>query len=100
MKKIYKHLSRFKYLYFLIAFGVWMLFFDQNNFFNQMKLKTNLRNLEHQKRFYQQEIKNNQQLIERFQYDSLFMEQYAREKYLLKKDNEVIYLIVEEEKSK
>ncbi len=65
-----------------------------------MKLKTNLRNLEHQKRFYQSEIKNNQLLLEKFQYDSGFMEQYAREKYLLKKDNEVIYLIVDDEGQK
>ena len=100
MKKIYLHFSRFKYLYFLAAFAVWMIFFDQNNFFNQMKLKTNLRNLEHQKRFYQSEIKNNQLLLEKFQYDSSFMEQYAREKYLLKKDNEVIYLIVDDEGQK
>lgn len=97
MKKVFRHLSRFKYVYFLIAFGIWMIFFDQNNFFNQMKLKTNLRNIEHQKRFYEQEIKRNQQLLEKFQYDTAFMEQFGREKYLLKKDNEVIYLIVPEE---
>jgi len=96
MKRFFRHLSRFRYLYFLIAFGIWMVFFDQNNIFNQMKLKGNLRNIEHQKRFYESEIKKNQELLEDFQYDSNFMEQYGREKYLLKKDNEVIYLIVKE----
>ena len=96
MKRFFRHLSRFRYLYVLIAFGIWMIFFDQNNIFNQMKLKGNLRNIEHQKRFYESEIKKNQELLEDLQYDSTFMEQYGREKYLLKKDNEVIYLIVKE----
>lgn len=97
MKRIYHHLSTFKYLYFLILFVVWMLFFDQNNIFNQHKLKTNLRAIEHQRDFYKSEIDKNQRLIEDFQTDTAFMERFGREKYLLKRDNEVIYLIVNEE---
>lgn len=97
MKKIYHHFSKFKYLYFLILFVVWMLFFDQNNFFNQLKLKKNLRSVEHQKEYYESEILKNQQLIHDFQFDTAFMERYGREKYLLKKGDEVIYLIVQEE---
>ena len=88
MKRIYHHLSTFKYLYFLI---------DQNNIFNQHKLKTNLRAIEHQRDFYKSEIDKNQRLIEDFQTDTAFMERFGREKYLLKRDNEVIYLIVKEE---
>lgn len=97
MKKVFRFLSRFKYLLALLAFGVWMIFFDTNRVSNQFKLRENLHELEMQKEFYQQGIKNNQQLLDQFRFDSAFMERYAREHYLLKKDNEVIYLIVPEE---
>ncbi|GAB1417300.1 hypothetical protein MASR2M12_00650 [Bacteroidales bacterium] len=97
MKKLLNLLSRFKYLLALVAFGVWMLFFDANRVSNQIKLRENLRNIEIQKKYYQNEIRNNQQLLDKFRFDSAFMERYAREQYLLKKDNEVIYLIVPEE---
>ncbi len=96
-QKIIRHFSKFKYFYVLIAFAIWIIFFDQNNLFNQLKLRTSLHNLESQKKYYRQEIQKNQQLLDRFRFDTAFMERYAREKYLLKKDDEVIYLIVPEE---
>jgi cell division protein DivIC len=97
MKKILQHLSRFKYVYTLLAFGLWMIFFDQNRILNQISLQKSLRGLLKQKNFYETEIKKNQKQSNDLVYDSVFMEKYAREKYLLKKDNEVIYLIVKEE---
>jgi cell division protein FtsB len=97
MKRILQHLSRFKYVYTLAAFVVWMIFFDQNRILNQISLQKSLRGLEKQKRFYEFETQKNHKLSNDLVYDSAFMEKYAREKYLLKKDNEVIYLIVQEE---
>lgn len=97
MKHIIHHLSRFKYVYTLIAFGLWMVFFDQNRILNQYKLQKNLRDLQKQQRFYETEIKKSQLTTKALVYDSVFMEKFAREKYLLKRDNEVIYLIVKEE---
>ncbi len=60
-------------------------------------MRRTLRDLENQKQYYIEEIENNQQLIQDLTEDTAFMERYAREHYLLKKDNEEIYLIVEQE---
>ncbi len=60
-------------------------------------MRRTLRDLENQKQYYIEEIENNQQLIQDLTEDTAFMERYAREHYLLKKDKEEIYLIVEQE---
>ncbi|MCK9291372.1 MAG: septum formation initiator family protein [Bacteroidales bacterium] len=97
IKRIFKHIYRFKYLYTLLIFIVWLIFFDQNSLINQHKLRKTLRNLEQQQRYYQLEIYKNREMVKSLTTDTAFMEQYAREKYLFKKDNEVIYLMVEDE---
>jgi len=91
-----QHLLRNKYFYTLVFFMVWMLFFDQNRVSNQYKLQKNLSNLEAQKQFYLSEIKNQTNIIEALERDTVLLEKYAREKYLMKRDNEVVYVIVKE----
>ncbi len=86
---------------FIITAGVfllWMLFFDQNNMMEQYKLRSQLHDLEDEKEYYEKEMLKAQQ-----EYDELFtnqesLEKFAREKYLMKKDNEDIFVIVPEEK--
>lgn len=85
---------------FIITFGVfvlWMLFFDQNNMMEQYKLRSQLNDLQDEKEYYQKEMQKAQQ-----EYDELFtnqesLEKFAREKYLMKKDNEDIFVIVPED---
>lgn len=77
----------------LIVFGIWMLFFDQNNFFFQSSISRELHQLEARKRVY---IHQNDLL--RAQKESLFgnienLEKLAREKYLMKRDDEEVFLI-------
>ena len=81
---------------FAILF-VWWLFFDQNNMINQFRLGSTLRGLEKQKEFYLTEIRNDSIALYKLQYDTASLERYARETFLMKKDNEDIYLIVEGE---
>lgn len=76
---------------------VWMIFFDQDRLIYQFKMRKTLYQLQKQQEYYQQEILKNRKLHQALTTDTAFMEKHAREKYLLKKDNEVIYLIVEEE---
>ncbi len=91
-----QHLLRNKYFYTLVFFMVWMLFFDQNRVTNQYKLQKNLSNLEAQKLYYLTEIENQTNIIEALERDTILLEKYAREKYLMKRDNEVVYVIVKE----
>lgn len=87
-----------KYFLTLLVFGVWMAFFDQNKYQNQRRLQESLNKLERQKAFFTREIDENRRLTDALTTDTALMEQYAREKYLMKKPNEVIYLIAKENK--
>lgn len=97
MKRFLRHVIRFKYLYTLIAFFIWLAFFDQDRLIYQFKMRKTLQTLEKQQEYYESEILKNKELFEKLTTDTNFMERHAREKYLLKKDDEVIYLIVEED---
>lgn len=91
-----KYLKYSKNFYFLsiIFFLAWMIFIDSNNVINQFKLSSKLNKLEDQKEFYLQrkakvtgereELMSNPELLEKF----------AREKYLMKKKTEDLYVIV------
>lgn len=72
---------------------VWMTFIDRNNFMNLYEYRTELSALRNKKAYYQEEIgrmKTDRAIIFN---DSKSLERYAREKYLMKKDNEDIYII-------
>lgn len=85
-----------KYVIAILAFLVWMLFFDRNNFINQVRLVNTLNNLNDQKEFYQWEIKKDSAELHRLKTDTASLEKFAREKYLMKKENEDIYLIIDQ----
>ena len=89
---------RNKYFISLTAFFVWMLFFDHNNIISQVQLRMKLSDYLGKKEYYEQQIaqvkKEKQGLLTN--QDSL--ERFAREKYLMKKDNEDLYVIMPEKK--
>ncbi|HRZ41183.1 MAG TPA: hypothetical protein P5228_00600 [Bacteroidales bacterium] len=86
-----------KYLLAFLAFLVWILFFDSNNLISRYRVKQELRHLERQKGYYEREITTNQQLRELLTNDLKSIEAFGREQYLMKRDNEDIYLIIDEE---
>lgn len=86
-----------KYFYTILIFGVWMLFFDNNNFIAQIRLNRTLNELEMEKEYYLTEIANDRQATLELITDTLTLEKFGREQYLMKRDNEDIYLIVDEE---
>lgn len=90
------HLLRNKYFYTVLAFVIWMLFFDQNRMSSQYKLRNNLKTLEAQKAYYEHEIEQQTALSRALAADTLLLERFAREKYLMKRDNEVVYLVVDQ----
>ena len=80
-----------------LAFVVWMLFFDRNDLSSQMHYSKQRKNLEAEKEFYEKEISKVEQSLEELSIDPRKLEKFAREKYLMKKDNEDIYVIIHEE---
>ena len=87
-----------KFLLATIAFVVWMLFFDRNDVFTQGQRKRELRSLQESKEYYTTEIAKERKVSEELKSNPATIEKYAREKYLMKRDNEDIFLIEEAEK--
>jgi len=79
-----------------LGFVVWVLFFDQESILVQSKLNKEIRNLEQQKKFYLEEIDKNKASLNILTNDTASLEKYARETYFMKKDNEDIFVVVEE----
>ncbi|MEI6433257.1 MAG: septum formation initiator family protein [Bacteroidota bacterium] len=94
MKKIFYVLIN-KYFLTTVAFVAWMVFFDSNNLLTRNKLQAKLDSLYQAKQYYLQEIRKDSALSYGLMNDSSQLEKFARERYLMKKDNEDLFLIVD-----
>ncbi|MEO9482068.1 MAG: septum formation initiator family protein [Ekhidna sp.] len=88
--------SFFKNFYVLASlfFMVWLAFVDSNDLFLQTELSNKKAELEDARRFYQDkilEVKNDQAALNS---NPDLLEKMAREKYLMKKPNEDLYIVV------
>lgn len=95
VKKVWPHLKN-KFLLTAIAFVVWMLFFDRNDAISQFTYRQQLHKLQSDKEYYVMEIARNKKDMHELMSDLEHMEKFARERYLMKKDNEEIFLILPE----
>lgn len=86
--------SIFKNIYFIIivSFLIWMLFFDSNSYLVHRELNKNILKLEKQKDFYKEGIKEDTKELNKIKTDS-GLEEYAREKLFMKKEDEEIFII-------
>lgn len=95
-----KRLPKFtKNFYFLSAsfFLLWMLFFDSNDLITQYQMTRKLKNLEHEKTYYHEKIREVKEDRKELFSSSELLEKFAREKYLMKKKDEDVYVIVDNE---
>lgn len=85
-----------KNFYFLgiLFFLTWMIFIDSNNVVNQFKLSSKLGQLEDQKEFYLERKEKIKAEREELMSNPELLEKFAREKYLMKKKTEDLYVIV------
>ena len=75
----------------IVIFVLLIAVFDKNNLIEAWRLKQDLNELEAQKAYYQEKITQDSTLLENLK-DDAFLERYAREHYLMKRDGEVIYV--------
>ena len=89
-------LKIFKNKYFLVIIGliVWLLYFDKNDVFTQFDLVAKCNKLNTEKDYYIAEIENNKKEIVELQTNKKSLETFAREKYLMKRDNEDVFVLV------
>jgi cell division protein FtsB len=89
---------RNKYFLTLMAFLTWMLFFDRNDLVSQVQLRMKLSDYRNKKEYYEQQIKDVKREKQELLTNRDSLEQFAREEYMMKKENEDLYVIVAEEK--
>ena len=82
-----------KYLIAVVLFIVWITFFDNFNIIKQSKIKKNINQLEKNKKFYIQEITKDSSEYYDLLNDAEKREKFAREKFLMKKEDEDVYII-------
>ena len=80
-------------LYFLL----WMIFFDANDLYEQWQLRSKRIELEEEKAYYKKRIIEVEQDREALLKDKEKLEEFAREKYYMRKDNEDVYVVIEED---
>jgi len=89
--KVFKILTNIFVLIF-IPFMIWMLFFDENSYLVHRKFNSEIKDLDSTVSFYKTKIAQDKATIMKLN-DSLQLERFAREQYLMKKENEEIYII-------
>ena len=82
-----------KYLIASTAFLIWMLFFDKNDVSLQLKRIYELNKLQQSEENMNRQIANTKKELELLKTNPSTLEKYAREKYMMKKDNEDLYII-------
>jgi cell division protein DivIC len=84
-----------KYFISFAAFCVIMLFLDKNDLFTQIDRRKELRELQQSKRYYTTQIATERKESEALRTNPAAVEKLAREKCLMKRDNEELFLIQE-----
>lgn len=88
-----------RYLLATLSLLVWLSFFDRNDFLTTFSYRKKLQDLREEMAYYETEIGKNRAYIERLETNPDNLERFAREKYLMKKENEDIFVILDERKS-
>jgi cell division protein FtsB len=95
-------INLFKNKFFLVtlAFVVWMIFFDKNDLFSQYEYRTQVNKLKKERDFYKAQTDQVTKELNELTSNRQQLEKFAREKYLMKKDNEDVYLVVPDKTEK
>ncbi len=96
LKELYLKIKPYlpnKYITAVVAFAVLMVFFDNNNLIKRMRYNRQARELRREIKMYEQQRDEALLQLEDLRVGTKELEKIAREQYLMKKDNEDIFLI-------
>ena len=83
-----------KYVRTVLGFGIWVLFIDDRDFvtthFRHVK---ELHKLEARKVYFEEQIKTVRKELDQLKSNPATLEKYARERYLMKRDNEDLFVV-------
>ena len=83
--------------YFITAFGflIWITIFDQNNLIERYKISRTISRLEQEKEKLTNEIEQNKRKMQELKGSNEKLEKFGREEYLMKRKNEVVFVIID-----
>ncbi|MBD0332496.1 MAG: septum formation initiator family protein [Chitinophagaceae bacterium] len=99
--KLLTHIPQWvKNKYFLasVVFVVWLLFFDRNDLFTQYQRQKELKSIKQSSKYYTEEIAAERKFVAELKSNPAAIEKLAREKYMMKRDDEDLFLIKTTEK--
>ena len=91
-KDVLKKLSN-KYIIATLIFAALIVFIDQYNVFEQGKSYRKLRKMKKEVEYYDREIEKQEQTLNALKSDTALLEKVAREQHLMKRDDEVVYIL-------
>ncbi|MFO7843451.1 MAG: septum formation initiator family protein [Bacteroidales bacterium] len=97
--KIWKTILPFiknKYIITFLVFLIWLLFFDRNNLVDRIKDLSYYNQLEKDKKYFKERIDEDSKRLEQLKTNNKNLEKFAREQYFMKKTDEDIFVVVEE----
>ena len=84
-----------KYLLVSVLFITWLFLFDGNNLIDRISALRTLHQLERDKKYYTEKIVSDSKKLEELKTNNENLEKFAREQYLMKKENEDIFVIID-----
>ena len=96
IKKLYQKLPaplRNKYLITFVVFLVWIFFIDTFDIITQVRMNNEFKQLKEQQEFYKAEIEKDSIKVYNLNNNPEEQERFARERFLMKKDNEDVFIV-------
>ena len=84
----------------IAVFSIWMLFFDQNNAVDRIRMGSEIRQLENDREYYLEQIQKDSARLSELTTNKENLEKYAREQFLMKKSDEDVFVVIEEKDKK
>src|SRR5476651_177021 len=88
-----------KYFLITLAFVVWLVFFDTNDLYSQYQSYKDVKSLQQERDYCLKQTQQVTKDLDELTTNPEKLEKFAREKYLMKKDNEDVFVIVREKKA-
>lgn len=96
-QNIILNILRTKYVITFLIFYTWLFFFDQHSIWERKGHENTIESLEKEKAYFIEKIENDKNRIHELKTNRKNLEKFAREQYLMKKDKEDIFILIDED---
>ena len=94
-RKLFQRFAN-KYTFVGLLLVNWIALFDKNRFIDRLQLRSKINQLENEQKLYREKIEEDKRKKEELLGSRDNLEKFAREQYLMKKENEDNFIIVKE----